>query len=73
MLDLTTKTSFFESGSFIEDLINWKQQYTDATRELFQRNYANVELGDMRNCASVVIVPAKHRRNDDDNDDDEFR
>ena len=73
LLDLATKTSLFESGSFIEDLVNWKQQYTNATRERFQRNYANVELGDTRNCAFVVIVPAKRRRNDYDYDDDEFR
>ena len=73
LLDLTTKTSLFESGSFIEDLVNWKQQYTNTTREWVQRHYVNVEIGDTRNFTSVVIIPAKHLWNDDNDNDNEFR
>jgi len=73
LFDPATKTTLFESGSFIEDVINWKQQYTDATRERFETNYANMELSNKNNGASMVHVPAKRRRNDDEDDDDEFR
>jgi len=72
LLDPVTKTSLFESGSFIEDVVNWKQQYIDAARERFETNYQNMHFDNMTNGASTV-APAKRRRNDDEDDDDEFR
>jgi len=73
LFDPVTKTSLFESRSFSEDVVNWKQQYIDAPRECFETNYENMDLGDKTNCASMLHVPAKRRRNDDDDDGDGFR
>jgi len=36
LLDPTTKISLFDSKSFTEEAVNWKQQYIDATRERFE-------------------------------------
>ena len=73
LLDPVTKTSLFESGSFIEDVVNWKQKYIDAARGRFETNYENMHFDDMANGASIFHAPAKRQRNDDDDDDDEFR
>jgi len=69
LLDPTTKTSLFESGSFTEDAVNWKQQYTHAARERFQENYAGLDISDDGGGgASTSVVPAKRRWDDDDDD-----
>jgi len=73
LLDHITKTSLFESGSFMEDVVNWKQQYINAARECFETNYANMDLHDKTNNVSMVHILAKHRQNDDEDDDHEFR
>jgi len=69
LLDPTTKTSLFDAKSFTDDVVNWKQQYIDATRERFQQNYATKDLGDVRNAMLASIVSAKHTCVDDEDDD----
>jgi len=73
LLNPTTKTSLFDSKSFTEEAVNWKQQYIDATRERFEQNYATMDLSNnIANGRSISsTIPAKHRWDDDD--DDEFR
>ena len=73
LLDPTTKTSLFDAKSFTDDVVNWKQQYIDATREWFQQNYATKDLGDVGNAMLASTVPAKRRWVDDDDDDFQHR